>query len=267
MACPLCTRSTSASARSMSPPLASVAVSPLTICSCWPGHHRQPAACGQRDHGVARVGHLAFTGDDGLVRCIGVGRVQRIGRHHAAGGALHRSVRSALLVEFRCVGLVGTDVPSQLHGLMGLGRIAQRLAQLLHLLEQRHAGGEVAHGLQLLAACAVVRAQQHALAAAQGGVAVGAQLQTLSAEAAAEVVGLGRNQVAQVQLAVGGARMQLHAQLLVRIVEHQLAEALAAELLGLEAAQGGCVAVALVVGAGAVPRRSVTRREVGLGAG
>ncbi|MDT4871989.1 hypothetical protein FQZ97_1071520 [compost metagenome] len=112
----------------------------------------------------------------------------------------------------------------------------------------------------------MVRAQQHALAAAQGGVAVGAQLQALASEAAAEVVGL-VDQVAQVQLAVGGAGVQLHAQLLVRIVEHQLAEALAAELLGLEAAQGRGVAVALVVGAGAVPGRGVARCQVGLGAG
>ena len=65
------------------------------------------------------------------------------------------------------------------------------------------------------------------------------------------------DQVAQVQLAGLRAALDLHAQLAVGVVEHDLVVARAAELLALEAAQRGRVAVVLVAAGRAVPGRRV----------
>ena len=80
------------------------------------------------------------------------------------------------------------------------------------------------------------------------------------------------DEVAEVELGGALGTGQLHAQLLVGVVEDELVVALglaraAAELGALEAAQGCWVAVALRVGAGAVPGGAGTGDGVALGAG
>ncbi|MCD2341532.1 hypothetical protein LRH25_14405 [Ideonella azotifigens] len=114
---------------------------------------------------------------------------------------------------------------------MRLRSLAQGLAQGLQLPGQRDAGGVVAGGFCRLRPEA---ADQHALAGAQRAIGVGAQFQPGAAEAAAVVVGL-VDQVTQRELAGVLGAGQLHAQLLVVVIEHQLVEALAAELLALVA--------------------------------
>ena len=112
---------------------------------------------------------------------------------------------------------------------MGGRSLAEGLAQGAQLLGQGDAGGVVARGLGGLGA---EGADEQTLAGAHGAVGVGAQLPAGAAEAAAVVVGL-VDEVAQVELAGVLGAGQLHPQLAVAVVEHELVVAAAVEFLAL----------------------------------
>ncbi len=116
----------------------------------------------------------------------------------------------------------------------------------------------------------MVGGQQHACAAPDGGIAIGAQLQALAAHAAPEIV-LRVDEMAQMELGGLHGGGQLHAQLPVAVVEDQLAETWAAQFLGLETRKRGGIAMALGVGGSAMPGRGMAAAQaccqIVLGAG
>ena len=108
----------------------------------------------------------------------------------ASKSAARAQVLSAAGVVFETAG-AGVDESAAKEGLLADGAtprdVAEALAQLRGLLEQGR-GGQVLAGRVGLALA--VGADPQAALTADGAPAVGAQLETLAAEAAAEVVGL-----------------------------------------------------------------------------
>ncbi|CAB3731367.1 hypothetical protein LMG26690_04818 [Achromobacter animicus] len=146
---------------------------------------------------------------------------------------------------------------------MGADHAVERLRHDVGLPGQRQRPRRIARGL---AAGGGVGGQQHAASAAHRAKRVGTQFRAHAAHVAAIVAAL-VDQVAKIQFAGRLGRLDLHAQLAVAVIEHDLVVAVAAEFLALEAAQRGCVAVLIVAARRAVPRRRVAAGQVGLRAG
>ncbi|CAB3928907.1 hypothetical protein LMG3412_06511 [Achromobacter deleyi] len=229
------------------------------------GDLRQPGARGHQHDGIGGVRHFALRGLRVLGRGIAAGAIQAVARDRARDRAVHGRQRRLVAIEHAGLWALGAQRRGQPQALVGAHHAVQRTRHLLGLAGQRLHARRIAHGAGV-AAGGAVGGEQHARAAAHGPVGVGAQFGAHAAQAAAVVAGL-VDEVAQVQFRGVLAALDLHAQLAVGVVEHDLVVARAAEFLALEAGQRGRVAVVVFACGRAVPGRCVARGQVGLGAG
>lgn len=202
------------------------------------------------EQGVGTVGDFSFACCGGFVSGIAERRVVFC-IQHAAGCAVLCADGGFLFVQCARIGLRAAHVRSDRDGLVRSGDPAGVADELPGLFEQRDGCGGVAcrfaGGLGDIALNTPCR-EQRAVCGTYCAVAVGAQLEAVTAMTAAVVVGL-MNEMTEIQLTGRLGRGELNALLVVAVVKHKLAVGSAggvAVFRTLETAEGRAVAMRAV---------------------